>query len=226
MIYFGLDSESVIARIRNSRAPVRMASLGQSLATGCFGFGAVSVAAFAVWAWGGTWLGARVGELGLYGACGVVLIGGGGLVLSPLLVGPGARGRFCGLFALAFFLYAGVWTGSYFSLRSRSGEVLAALLGPAILGMTLANAFATPGAMRRIVAALCATHAAGYFAGEILYESLDGKAGMLLWGLTYGIGFGAGIGFTLFTCQEPVRSQLAELENKNPDAAWIGNDPG
>lgn len=184
--------------------------MAQSLVSAGLGFGAVSVGAFAVWAWGGAWLAGRFGELGLYAACSLVLIGGGGLVLSPLIIGPGALGRFCGLFALAFFLYAGVWTGSYFSLRSRSGELLAALLGPAILGMTLANAFATPGSLRKIVAVLCVTHGVGYFAGEYLYASIPGFAGMLLWGLAYGFAFGAGIGFTLFVCQTPIRLHLKQ----------------
>lgn len=198
--------------------------MAQSVVSASLGFGVVSVAAFAVWAWGGAWLGAQVGELGLYAACSLVLIGGGGLVLSPLIIGPGGRGRFCWLFALAFFLYAGVWTGSYFSLRSRSGEFLAALLGPAILGMTLANAFAAPGSLRKIVSVLCATHAVGYFAGEFLHDRIPGTTGRLLWGLAYGLGFGAGIGFALFVCQGPVRLQLSRFQVGNSRVREPGKD--
>ncbi len=208
---FGLDPDSVVARIRASSGPVRVASLSQSVASGSLGLGAVSLASFAVWAWCGQWLHANVGELGLYAACAVVLIGAGGAALSPLVIGPDRLRRFYGLFSLALFLYAGVWTGSYFSLRTRSGELLGSLLGPAILGMTFANAFAAPGAARNIIAVLFVGHAVGYFAGEFLYHTFHGIPGMLLWGLAYGFGFGAGIGYTLHACQEAVRNRLKDM---------------
>lgn len=211
MSYFGLDPDSVIARIRASSGPVRVASLPQSVASGSLGLGAVSLASFAVWAWCGQWLHANVGELGLYAACAVVLIGGGGAAFSPLVIGPDRPRRFYGLFALALFLYAGVWTGSYFSLRTKSGELLGSLLGPAILGMTFANAFAAPGAVRKVIAVLFLTHGLGYFAGQLFYEKVHGIPGMLLWGVTYGLGFGAGIGYTLHTCQDAVRHRLKEI---------------
>ena len=131
MSLFGFDPDSVFARIQASPGPVRVPSLSQSMATGGLGFATVSLASFGVWAWGGRWLHANLGELGLYAACAVVLIAGGGAVFHPLVIGSNRCRRFYGLFALAFFLYAGVWTGSYFSLRGKSGEWLGSLLGPA-----------------------------------------------------------------------------------------------
>lgn len=205
MRLFGLDPDSVVSRVNSGGSPPSIPSLAESMAIGSLGFAAVAVAAFGVWAWGGPWLHARVGELGLHAACAVVLIGGGGGVFSRLVIDPERLRRFYGLFALAFFLYAGVWTGSYFSLRNKSGEWLASLLGPSILGMTLANAFGATGVRRKVGAVLFGTHSLGYFAGSLLYDTF---AKPLLWGAAYGLGFGAGIGYTLYACQDEVRQRL------------------
>jgi hypothetical protein len=210
MRLFGLDPDSVVWRVNSSSSPPGIPSLAESLAVGSLGFAGVSVAAFGVWVWGGRWLHAHVGELGLYAACAAVLIGGGGAVFSRLVIDPERLRRFYRLFALAFFLYAGVWTGSYFSLRNKSGEWLASLLGPAILGMTLANAFGASGVRRRMGAVLFGTHSLGYFVGSLLYDTFARPTGMLLWGAAYGLGFGAGIGYALYACQAEVRQRLRE----------------
>ena len=39
------------------------------------------------------------------------------------------------------------------------------------------------------------THSVGYFLGGDFYYALGGTTGKLLWGLCYGLGFGAGIGY-------------------------------
>lgn len=217
MHLFGLDPDSVVSRVNSSGTAPRIPPLAESIAVGSLGFAAVSVASFAVWAWGGRWLHAQAGELGLYAACAIVLIGGGGGVFSRLVIDTDPLRRFCGLFALAFFLYAGVWTGSFFSLRTKSGEWLASLLGPAILGMTLVNAFGAQGVRRKVGAVLFGTHSLGYFAGSLLYDTFARPAGMLLWGAAYGLGFGAGIGYTLYTCQAEVRLRLKEKPTPNRD---------
>jgi hypothetical protein len=223
MKFPGLDSKSVVARVRASSLPTPVPSFTSSIAFGSVGFGMVSVAAFAVWSQWGYWLSAHVGELGLYAACALVLIGGGSAVFSRLIIGPDRLRRFCGLFALGFFLYAGVWTGSFFSLRGKSGEWLGALLGPAILGMTFANAFGAPSAVRKVVVVLVVSHAAGYFAGGFLYHAFPGTTGKLLWGAAYGLGFGGGIGYTLHTCQEPAREALRII--LPPDNAGSSHQP-
>jgi len=217
MHLFGLDPDSVVSRVNSSGSPRRIPSLAESMAVGSLGFAAVSVAAFGVWAWGGRWFHAHMGELGLYAACAVVLIGGGCGVFSRLVIDTDPLRRFCGLFALAFFLYAGVWTGSFFSLRNKSGEWLASLLGPAILGMTLVNAFGAQGVRRKVGAMLFGAHSLGYFVGSLLYGAFAKPAGMLLWGAAYGLGFGAGIGYTLYTCQAEVRLRLKEKTPPNRD---------
>jgi len=218
MPLFGLDSESVVARARSRGSAPQIPSLGESIAVGGIGFGAVSLAAFGLWARAGRWLSEHTGELGLYASCALILIGGGGAVLSRLVIGPERLRRFFGLFALAFFLYAGVWTGSYFSMRSKSGECLASLLGPGILAMTFANAFGAPSTVRKVMFALIVTHALGYFAGGFLYRAFPGETGKLLWGGAYGLGFGSGIGYALHACQAPTREALKKLLNTSPSS--------
>jgi hypothetical protein len=69
----------------------------------------------------------------------------------------------------------------------------------------------------KIAAVLFVTHSVGYFSGGELFYWLHGPsasevldwfspaqlstAGMLIWGLIYGLGFGAGVGYTFFTAQ-------------------------
>ncbi|HKS38747.1 MAG TPA: hypothetical protein VJW76_16250, partial [Verrucomicrobiae bacterium] len=217
MHLFGLDPDSIVSRVNSSSSAPRIPSLAESMAVGSLGFAGVSAVAFGVWAWGGRWLHAQAGELGLHAACAAVLIGGGGGVFSRLVIDPERLRRSYALFALAFFLYAGVWTGSYFSLRNRSGEWLGAVLGPAILGMTLANAFGATTAVRKVVVIVVVTHLLGYFAGGFLYEGFPSDTGKLLWGAAYGLGFGAGIGYALYTCQTEVRQRLREQPPLNHD---------
>ena len=216
MKWFGLDPDSVAARLEASGRQEHVPSLRESILVGGVGFAAVGLAAFGVWAGVGPWLDKHVGELGLYAACAVVLIGGGGGVFGRLVIGPGRLRRFCGLFALGFFLYAGAWTGSFFSLQSQSGEWLGSVLGPAILGMTLVNAFSAPGAVKEVVAVLCLTHSIGYFAGRFLYGAIPPPIGNLFWGAAYGLCFGAGIGFALFVCQEAIRARLRPTAGPTP----------
>jgi len=222
MSLFGLDSDSVVARVRASSGSVRIPSAAESILVGGAGFCLVSSGVYATVAFCAKWMYQHLGELGAYTAWMALFILLAGGTLNVLVIGPDRLRRFYALFALAFFLYAGVWVGSYFSLRtpsgewisayfplrSRSGELLGSLLGPAILGMTFANAFAAPGAARRVIGVLFLTHSAGYFVGDVLHQRLEEPIGMLLWGVSYGLGFGAGIGYTLYACQEPVRRRL------------------
>jgi len=194
-----------------------MPSLAQSILFGSLGFGVVSVGVFATVAFGERWMFQHLGEAGAYGAWALLFMLATGGVMSPLVIGPEKFWRFCGLFALAFFIYAGVWVGTYLSLHGKSGELLASVLGPALLGMTLAKAFDAAHVVPRVAVMLSLTHATGYFIGELLYHNFSAPLGMLLWGVSYGLGFGAGIGRALYACQEPVRERLNGFPE--PDSA-------
>ena len=109
-------------------------------------------------------------------------------------IGPERVRRFYGLFGLAFFIYAGVWVSTYFSLPNKSGELLASVLGPSLLGTTLACGFEATNRIPRVALVLSLAHALGYFSGEMLYSNFDAPLGMLLWGVSYGVCYGSGIG--------------------------------
>ena len=168
----------------------------------------IALVVFAVWAWGGRWITGRVGELGLYAVCSVLFIGGGGWWFGRLVVGSGSLRRFSSLFGLAFFLYAVGWTAAWIALRNRGGEWLGSLLGTILLGSVFASAFGATRALAKVILVLFVTHSAGYFLGSAFYSAVPGLAGKLLWGVAYGLGFGAGIGWALYLCQEAVRWKL------------------
>ena len=88
-------------------------SLLRHLLHGALGFALVSIAAFAVWAFGGPWFRGRGGEPAMYAAITAVFLGLSGAVLAPL---AGGWGRFYRAFLPAFGVYALVWSLAWFSL--------------------------------------------------------------------------------------------------------------
>ncbi len=216
----GLDPDSVLARIKESGQPVLLPNLKQSLTVGTLGFTIVSVLMFGVWAVGGRWLQQELGDLLFYSVLAVGFMAGGGGVFKPILIGENL-GRFYGLFVGSFFVYAAVWTLCWFKVPNY-GEWLATVLGPAAMGLMFAWSFGAPGQRWRCVAGLVVGHTAGYFVGSWLFalEPLHNRFGMLLWGVTYGAGFGAGISFALFLCQTANRTRLqAMLDPQASNAA-------
>lgn len=163
-----------------------------SLLRGSLGFAAVSLAAFSVWAFGG---GRLLGEAGLYVATAFVFLSLSGWVLHPLAGGPF---RFFRVFVPAFIAYAAAWCAAYFGLGGARGEWAGSAAGCAAFALV---AGALLGAWRAVPTAavvLFVLHSAGYFLGDALWKSLRKEApltSMLGWGLLYGLGFGAGIGF-------------------------------
>src|SRR5512138_2739961 len=116
-------------------------TLAGSVSRGAIGFTIVSLAGFSVWAFGGKWFYAKVGEAGLYGACTVVFVGLSGLLLHPLVAPPRRIARFYKIFIPAFFAYAAVWSACWFKWHFGFGEWLASLLGCAAFAIVLAIAF-------------------------------------------------------------------------------------
>ena len=186
---------------------------------GAWRFALVSVIAFGVWAFAGRWF-RDLGEGVLFAATAVVFVVLAGIVLAPLAPGPDRASRVSRVyrtFVPAFLVYAIVWSASWFLLRSHFGEWLASLLGSiAFVGV----ACSLLGDLRPFAKAsvvFFVAHSIGYFAGGAVAYALfrlaqDGglaglspaalaAAGKLAWGLLYGLGFGAGLGYAFWACR-------------------------
>lgn len=214
-----------------SSKPMNRARLFPFMFRGAVGFATVSVAAFAVWAFGGRWFRTHGGEGAMYSTIAIVFVLLSGLLLHPLLPGERRMRRFYVIFTPAFLAYALVWSAFWFWLGAGLGEWIGALLG----SMTFVTLMAWrmgrwPGFVLAAVA-FFALHTAGYFAGgrsmALLVAAarqkpvpfLDSATLVLMaklsWGLCYGIGFGAGLG-TVFAVLQPPAPARADAALANP----------
>jgi hypothetical protein len=190
----------------------------RAMILGALSFAVVSVLGFAVWAVGGRWLHARVGEIGLFAACLIVFLGASGLLMHPLVSGSNRLLRFYSAFIPAFFTYATVWSLSWFVFHFGLGEWLASLLGSVAFVAAASWRLGGRGSFLKACAVVFISHSAGYFLGGKLMTSMGGLGGTaggfskeqvallakLGWGILYGLGFGAGIGYTFSAFREPV----------------------
>lgn len=206
MSWFQLDPQSLAGRAATRPAP----SLAQSVMHGAIGFTLVSVAGFVPWAVTGKWLYRHVGEVGMYAACLVVFLGLAGLFLHRLIIGAGSLGRFYRLFSLAFLAYSIAWMTAWMTLRGHPGSLVGLLAGTAIMGWILTRAFDASAQTFTVTATLFALNAIGYFAGGFVEARFSGTPGKLGWGVCYGLGFGAGLGFAFYLCQAEARRLLGK----------------
>lgn len=220
-----LDPASVQRRAHDAARPVAIPCLGESVLRGMLGFTFVSVAGFAPWAGAGGWFYRNVGELGLYLCCAVVFIALSGPLLHRLIIGPGSLSRFYKLFALSFSLYAVLWMAGWMLLRGHPGSIAGLLGGTAVMGFLLAQAFHARELLLKTISALFLLNSAGYFLGGVVEGYLLGLEqfapfgtplpkrthalmAKLLWGVFYGLGFGAGLGAAFYFLQEKTRALL------------------
>lgn len=177
---------------------------------GAASFGVVSVIAYSIWAFR---LVQGVGAM--YTAIAAIYVGATGLALSRLVLGPGAARRFALLFAAAFLAYAVAWCAFWFGLKGKyHADLWGSAVGLAAMAWLLLRAFDAKGAFLTAFAVLFTCHSLGYYFGDDLYAAVRGSTGRLLWGAAHGLGFGAGLGYVLFRCQEPLKLQLPS--NRTP----------
>jgi len=183
-------------------------SLASSMLFGALNFAIVSTLANSLWAF-------RLvrGEALLFSAIASVYLGLPGLALGRLLIIPDSLLRFTGLFSLSFLLYAITWCAFWFGL---GGQYHADLYGSAAGLLAMAwffhRAFGATTGLLASFSILFAFHTLGYYAGEVYYFEVDGKAGRLLWGACHGLGFGAGLGALIHSCQSQL---LANIRKAN-----------
>lgn len=234
MSWFQLDPESLAARSGGAGSGAPSIGLAGSVLLGAIGFCLVSVAGFVPWAVFGRSLGRVVGEAGLYAICALVFIALSGVVLHPLILGRGSLGRFYRLFSVVFTAYSAAWIAGWMLLRGHAGSVVGLLGGTLLMGGFLSRAFGARDAFLPVALVLFAANAVGYFLGGWVEASLRtagsvellGRtvsrgtlrmAGMLGWGVFYGLGLGAGLGYAFHRCQRAARTIL-----KPPTAQGIG----
>lgn len=228
MGWYQLDPESVASRVQASGEPARVPTLGGSLLRGMLGFILVSLAGFAPWAVAGSWFYRHFGEAGMYVACALVFIGTAGLVMHRLIIGPGSLSRFYLLFTPAFAVYSVAWIVGWMTLRGHLGGVVGLLAGTALMGWMIARAFEATGQTLTVIAALFVLNSAGYFFGGVVEGALLHREGLPVsdltqamiakssWGVFYGAGLGAGLGWAFYLCQAKARAYLGTDTRPRP----------
>lgn len=189
---------------RNSNLSPALPSLTKSVVTGAIGFCVVSLCVFATVAFAERWMHRNLGGLGSYLAWIVLFIVLSGAVFGPLVVGRWRLPRFYLLFALAFLAYSAAWMIAYFTLRSAVGEFVGSLAGSILMAVVFAVGFGSLKSTLKLSAVLFVANLLGYFLGVTLFNNLSEPAGMLLFGVVYGLFFGAGIGAALHLVQRPM----------------------
>lgn len=186
----------------NSNLSPAVPSLARSIATGGIGFSVVSLIVFATVAFAERWMYQNLGLLGSYLAWIVLFILLSGAVFGSIVVVRWRLPKFYLLFAIAFFAYSAAWMVAYFILRGTAGELVGSLAGSILMAIVFAAGFGSLGSTIKLSAVLFVTNCLGYFLGAALFYSLSEPAGMLLFGVVYGLLFGAGIGAALHLVQQ------------------------
>ena len=210
MALFQLDPQNIAARVRTANPGAPLPSLAVSVRRGILGFTLVSVAGFLPWPIIDRWF-HDLREMHLYAACTAVFIGLSGVCLHRLILGDGSLSRFYKLFALAFGAYVVGWVVPWVILRDDSGVIAGLLAGTALMGAILCLAFDAARVMPQVIAALFALNGLGYYVGGEALGKLGHDhriAGIVLWGMCFGIGLGAGLGVAFHLCQTRARALL------------------
>jgi hypothetical protein len=212
---FGLDPEAIAKRALSGANRPRIPGPGESITRGTLGFMVVAAIGFAPWAIFEKWF-RSMRETQLYIACTAAFIVASGPLLHRLIIGPGSLSRFYKLFALAFLAYAGAWILPWVALRGDMGEFLGLCAGSIMMGGIVAFAFRAKLAIWLIaITSILVGNLAGYYAGSWFYHehSQDHRyAAMTAWGVCYGLGFGAGLGYAFFVSQSAARARLRSVQ--------------
>jgi len=183
-----------------------------AIVRGALRFAVVSLCGFLVWAVGG-----KMKEGVLFAACAVAFLVAAEIVLPALLNPPDQRKKFNRTFVPAFIAYAVAWSACWFALHSRVGEWLGLAVGCAVFALIVGKRLGAKDGFLAAIAVLFVANAIGYFLGGYVFGMarkppafFDGwakadiwKLAKLTWGLFFGLGFGAGIGFVFHRFQRP-----------------------
>ena len=184
-------------------------SFMRAIFSGAWRFAVVSLAGFGFWALEPAMLPKRFGEMGVFLGCLLFFCGFAEIFLINLVHEPNRRKKFNRSFVPAFVTYAIVWSACWFALKFGRGEWLGSALGCAAFAFILGKQLGAREGYCKVILFLIIAHSAGYFlGGKVFYMARhppDALASLskdqvwtlakLAWGLCYGLGFGAGIGY-------------------------------
>ena len=173
-------------------------SLVRSILTGSVGFTMASLCVFSTVAFAERWMYTYLTPAGSYLVWIAMFILVGGNFLGSLVTGRWRSPNFYLLFAMAFFAYAVGWISAYFLLGGTIGEWIGSLFASILMASVFALGFGIRTAALSFSAVLFVTNSLAYFLGSTLYNFVHGPAGMVLWGIVYGLFLGAGIGAVLY----------------------------
>jgi len=216
MKLFGLDSQSILSRVEASTVRPRVFTWREAMVTGGVGFGLVSTVVFATVAWGERVMYSSLGQVGAYLVWTALFILGGGFALGRLVIGTGGLLRFYGFFATGFLFYSAIWMTSYFLIRGIIGEVIGTVAAGMLLGFLYLVAFDVKKAGAGVVFAVMFGSTSGYFLGRVIWLAIPGPAGMVGWGVAYGLLLGLGLSFAIYLAQASVREALAGKKAPGP----------
>src|SRR3954466_3970017 len=180
-----------------------------AILNGAWRFAFVSVLAFGFWAIQPKILPKSYGEPATFVGCLIAFALFAEIFLVALVHQPNARRKFNGSFIPAFVIYAAVWSASWFALHLRAREWIGSALACAAFAAILQWRLGAREGLCRVILLLIITHTLGYYlGGKVFYmarhppeliaswpkENIWTLA-KLMWGLCYGLGFGAGIGY-------------------------------
>ncbi len=174
-------------------------SLQRCIITGSLGFSGAGILAYAMATFVSRWLYSTFGFSLSYLVLSLLLIVCGGAIFNTLVVGSLRGLRFFLIFGLAFLTYAAGWISADLVLRS---AWFGSLVGSVLMGCALAVGFRVWHSVVFLSTLLFIANHFGYFLGSALNTEVGGRAGMILWGVTYGLCLGAGIGAFLHYAQK------------------------
>ena len=173
----------------------------QAVVRGSLGFFYASLMVFTTVVLGTRWLYSNLKEAGAYSVWALEFIFFAGIILARMFRVP--VWPFAGIFGASFAAYVIGWCAVYFAITNRVGELIASVAGPFLMSVAAIGITKSRGHFLKAFTALTTGHTIGYFLGSLLFESVGKAAGMMLWGICYGFGFGAGIGYTAHLLLEP-----------------------
>ncbi|MDF1657114.1 MAG: hypothetical protein P1U58_05850 [Verrucomicrobiales bacterium] len=185
----------------------------------------VSLLSFSVWAFAGSLF---ANEATMYAGCAIVFFGFGGMALLPAagLSGKSAI-QFCISFAVSYLAYAFIWSLAWFSLPITFGEVVGSSIGLVAFSLILIRWNKLKISLLSATSILFLFHTLGYYLGGFTYQMIQGRGPLglelslsvetvrllarLSWGAGYGIGLGFGISKILYLSRQSCASPSTQI---------------